>query len=91
MKTQHPLLQFAFAVATAATISVGVAPLPAAAQSGGMEVTTPRGPDEGDGPHERLILRGATIIDGTGAPRWAIPWRSSTRIGGHRGPRARST
>jgi len=68
MKTQHPLLQFAFAVATAATISVGVAPLPAAAQSGGMEVTTPRGPDEGDGPHERLILRGATIIDGTGAP-----------------------
>ncbi|NNF29059.1 MAG: amidohydrolase, partial [Gemmatimonadetes bacterium] len=23
---------------------------------------------EGDGPHERLILRGATIIDGTGAP-----------------------
>ena len=34
----------------------------------GMEVTTPRGADEGDGPHQRLILRGATIIDGTGAP-----------------------
>ncbi len=30
--------------------------------------TTPRGPDEGDGPYNRLILRGATIIDGTGAP-----------------------
>ena len=38
---------------------------PASAQ---MEPTTPRGADEGDGPHERLILRGATIIDGTGAP-----------------------
>jgi imidazolonepropionase-like amidohydrolase len=24
--------------------------------------------DEGDGPHQRLILRGATVIDGTGAP-----------------------
>ena len=35
---------------------------------GQMEETTPRGADEGDGPHERLILRGATIIDGTGAP-----------------------
>lgn len=34
----------------------------------GMEVTTRRRADEGDGPHERLILRGATIIDGTGAP-----------------------
>lgn len=34
----------------------------------GMEETNPRGPDEGEGPHERLILRGVTIIDGTGAP-----------------------
>ncbi len=33
-----------------------------------MEPTTPRGAAEGDGPHERLILRGATVIDGTGAP-----------------------
>ncbi len=24
--------------------------------------------DEGDGPFERLIIRGATVIDGTGAP-----------------------
>ncbi len=30
--------------------------------------TTPRGADEGGGPYSRLILRGATIIDGTGAP-----------------------
>ena len=33
-----------------------------------MDVTTLRAADEGDGPHQRLILRGATIIDGTGAP-----------------------
>jgi len=38
---------------------------PAVAQ---LEPTTQRGPDEGDGPHQRLILRGATVIDGTGAP-----------------------
>jgi imidazolonepropionase-like amidohydrolase len=30
--------------------------------------TTRRGADEGDGPYDRLILRGVTIIDGTGAP-----------------------
>ncbi len=33
-----------------------------------MEETTARADDEGDGPHQRLILRGATVIDGTGAP-----------------------
>jgi imidazolonepropionase-like amidohydrolase len=33
-----------------------------------MEPTTPRGADEGGGPYERLIIRGATMIDGTGAP-----------------------
>ncbi len=33
-----------------------------------MDETTPRRAGEGDGPHERLILRGATMIDGTGAP-----------------------
>jgi len=33
-----------------------------------MEITTPRGADEGDGPFGRLIIRGVTVIDGTGAP-----------------------
>ena len=55
-----PIRMFAFAVALAAAV-----PTVLSAQ---MEPTTPRGADEGDGPHERLILRGATIIDGTGAP-----------------------
>ena len=54
------LLATVLLTAAAATLSA-----PASAQ---MEPTTPRGADEGDGPHERLILRGATIIDGTGAP-----------------------
>ena len=27
-----------------------------------------RGPDEGEGPFERLIIRGAIVVDGTGAP-----------------------
>ena len=38
------------------------------AQAGGRPETTPRGSDEGDGPYDRLILRGVTVIDGTGAP-----------------------
>jgi len=33
-----------------------------------MEITTPRGADEGDGPFGRPIIRGVTVIDGTGAP-----------------------
>ncbi len=35
----------------------------------GQTIPAPdRGPDEGDGPHERLIIRGAIVIDGTGSP-----------------------
>lgn len=33
-----------------------------------MQPTTRRGPDEGEGPFRRLVIRGATVIDGTGAP-----------------------
>jgi imidazolonepropionase-like amidohydrolase len=46
---------------------VAVALLP----MGLMAQTVPghdRGPDEGDGPFDRLIIRGAILIDGTGAP-----------------------
>ena len=44
---------------------------PAAGGQDAPKVVLPapdRGPDEGAGPFERLILRGATVIDGTGAP-----------------------
>jgi len=34
----------------------------------GMIPAPDRGPDEGGGPYARLIIRGATLIDGTGAP-----------------------
>jgi imidazolonepropionase-like amidohydrolase len=40
--------------------------LSAAAQQ--MLPTAKRGAGEGDGPHQRLIIRGATVIDGTGSP-----------------------
>ncbi|HHP7236870.1 amidohydrolase family protein [Longibacter sp.] len=44
-----------------------LAGLPAATRA---QETPPAAPDrtEGDGPYERLVLRGATLIDGTGAP-----------------------
>jgi hypothetical protein len=59
MKRHHPLLRAVLAIAT--LILAG----DLAAQ---MEVTTPRRADEGDGQHERLILRGGTYIDGAGSP-----------------------
>ena len=52
MKRHHPLAGIASAVLTLLVIAG-----PLAAQQGGMEVTTLRRADEGDGPHERLILR----------------------------------
>lgn len=37
-------------------------------QDWNKEPTIRRGANEGDGPYERLIIRGAIVIDGTGAP-----------------------
>ena len=56
-----------FCTATLAALMLGIVAVPAAAQR-----TVPEAParGEGDGPHERLIVRGVTIIDGTGAPPW---------------------
>ena len=44
---------------TAKNTKLGMPPVPAA---------TAR--DRGAGPYRRLVLRGATVIDGTGAPPW---------------------
>ncbi len=38
------------------------------AQSPGVKHSPDRAPGDGEGPFERLIIRGATVIDGTGAP-----------------------
>ena len=43
--------------------------VPAQAQRGGVEHSPDRGPGDGEGPFERLIIRGATIIDGIPASR----------------------
>ena len=63
MKRHHPLRLLLGALAAVLVSSAGLA-----GQQPGMEETTPRGADEGDGPHERLILRGGTYIDGAGGP-----------------------
>jgi cytosine/adenosine deaminase-related metal-dependent hydrolase len=39
-----------------------------AARAAGMAVTTPRGDSEGMGPYDRVVIRGAIMVDGTGAP-----------------------
>ncbi|MDP2957103.1 MAG: amidohydrolase family protein [Longimicrobiales bacterium] len=61
MKRHHPIL--GIALAAVATLS-----LAASAWAQGMEITNPRRSDEGGGPYTRLVIRGATVIDGTGAP-----------------------
>jgi cytosine/adenosine deaminase-related metal-dependent hydrolase len=53
------------APALAALLILG--PAGAAAQAG-VAPSPDRGPGDGHGPFERLIIRGATVIDGTGAP-----------------------
>jgi imidazolonepropionase-like amidohydrolase len=63
MKTLHSLLRTTLALAAFALLAGD-----ALAQQGGMEETNRRRADEGDGPHERLILRGGTYIDGAGSP-----------------------
>ncbi len=59
----HRLLRRTLIAAAAFLLAAGSL----GAQDGRPE-TTPRGADEGDGPYDRLILRGVTIVDGTGAP-----------------------
>ena len=60
-----------FPVLAIAAVFLLHAPAPAAAQDDEEKTVTrapDRRPDEGEGPFERLIIRGATVIDGTGAP-----------------------
>ena len=57
----NPILRVG--MAAAATLC-----LAGSAWAQGMEVTNARRADEGGGPYQRLVIRGATVIDGTGAP-----------------------
>lgn len=59
------LMKAALCVA-AATISLGAAP--ALAQAERMERVPDRQPGEGEGPYGRLVIRGAMMIEGSGAP-----------------------
>ena len=45
---------------------VGLATITLSAQQ--MSPTPNRQPGDGEGPFERLVIRGVTVIDGTGAP-----------------------
>lgn len=52
-----------FSVVMAVSLS-----LPSLAQEYSLNPAPDRRPDEGEGPFKRLIIRGAIVIDGTGAP-----------------------
>ena len=65
--TYRRLSRRSFALPLLCALAVLLVPAAAAAQ-GGMETTTPRGADEGQGPFDRMVIRGVTIIDGTGSP-----------------------
>ena len=51
-----------------------------------MQPTPPRG-NQGEGPFDRLVIRGVTMIDGTGAqPRFGIACRGFGRLSRHPRP-----
>ena len=56
---------FTAAAVLAATLT-GLSPV--LAQEAQMERVPDRRPGEGAGPYRKLVIRGATLIDGTGAP-----------------------
>lgn len=58
-------------IGIAAALLAGAAPTMLGAQDDearGMAPVPMRGPDEGGGPYPLLVIRGATLIDGSGAP-----------------------
>ena len=52
------------------TIEVGEEMVAGFARKGLGQVRRSSSRDRGDGPFRRLVLRGATVLDGTGAPPW---------------------
>ena len=66
--TDRTIRRAARSALTAVSALILLATAAAAAQPTQMVGAPDRGPDEGGGPYDRLIIRGATVIDGTGAP-----------------------
>ncbi|MFN8060911.1 MAG: amidohydrolase family protein [Vicinamibacterales bacterium] len=60
MRTKSPLLALALGAVWVACATAAFAQDP--------KPSPDRRPGEGDGPFDRLVIRGATVIDGTGAP-----------------------
>ena len=63
-------MRFPGLAAAAAVLAVATAAAPQlqAQESPAMERVPDRQPGEGEGPYRRLVIRGATLIDGSGAP-----------------------
>ena len=52
----------------ALALAIGLAGTASAQDEETVAGAPDRGPGEGEGPFDRLVIRGATLIDGTGAP-----------------------
>ena len=66
-RVTHPARTMTISGLLAGALTLGLATV-AAAQPRTMEQAPDRRPGEGEGPFQRLIIRGVTVIDGTGAP-----------------------
>lgn len=56
----------------AAEVAIGEEIVAGFAKYGLQGVEAARSRTSGDGPYSRIVLRGATLIDGTGAPPWGV-------------------
>ncbi len=69
MKNKTKLMAKTLGIVTFSAISLLTNPISLAQDDAPRMIPAPdRQADEGEGPFERLIIRGATVIDGTGAP-----------------------
>ena len=68
MVSSRQILPSFLSLLVGAVLLAGLGLLAPASASAQMEETTRRGSEEGGGPYTRMVIRGVTIIDGTGAP-----------------------
>lgn len=67
-RTRRPARPARVALLALAALATAIPAAGAEGERESIDPAPPRAAGEGDGPHPRLILRGATLIDGTGAP-----------------------